>query len=140
MSMITRSVLLLALGWIAVTPASAEDHFDPDYQGSEVVASSNGQVHVKAVLFPTDSCWQITGAREGVPDVEADQPTARHLYVTVNVTHGTGDCQPTATPLETRLDIPDKTGKISLDIFFVDERGVLIRSQRHRIQRDGCEC
>ena len=53
----------------------------------------------------------------------------------MNVTHSGADCQPTSTPIETRIDIPDQKGRISLDVFFVDERGVLIRSQRDRIQR-----
>ena len=36
----------------------------------------------------------------------------------------------------TRLKIDDKPGAISLDVMFVDGRGVYQRSQRHRIQRD----
>jgi hypothetical protein len=137
----TSKALVFAAGLLlAPVAAAAEELFDPDYPGSEVVATADGQVHVKAVLFATDSCWHITGAREGVPDATADQPTERHLYVTVNVAHSSDGCAPTSKPLETQLVIPDKKGRISLDIFFVDERGVLFRSQRHRIQRDMCSC
>src|SRR5690606_4317824 len=119
----------------AIAPASAEDVFDDDYPGSQVVADGDGEVHVKAVYFANETCWRIAGAREGVPDREADQPTERHLYVTVMV-EKTGDaCALTGEPIETSLTIPDKPGRISLDIFFVDQRGVLVRSQRHRIER-----
>ena len=44
-------------------------------------------------------------------------------------------CLPINNPLEARLTIPDVAGSIGLDVFFVDERGVLQRSQRHRIER-----
>lgn len=138
-----RRVLALQslLGFLTVaSPAVADDLFDPDYPGSEVVATADGQVHVKAVLFANDTCWHILRAREGVPDRTADEPTDRHLYVTVSLEHRGSDCALTNRPLETRLAVPDKPGRISLDIFFVDERGVLFRSQRHRIQRDQCSC
>ncbi len=44
-------------------------------------------------------------------------------------------CVQKLTELQTRLMIDDRPGALSLDIFFVDERGVYQRSQRHRIQR-----
>lgn len=137
-----RIASFILAGVLAIAPsyAQADELFDPDYPGSEVVATADGLVHVKAVLFANDTCWTITGAREGVPDRNADQPTERHLYVTVNVEHAGEACALTSQPLETRLTIPDKKGRISLDIFFVDQRGVLFRSQRHRIQRDTCAC
>lgn len=135
-----RSLALAGLMAFLPLPALAEDIFDPDYPGSEVIATADGLVHVKAVLFANDSCWHIVDAREGVPDKTADEPTERHLYVTVNVEHKGTDCVLTNKPLETQLTLPDKKGRISLDIFFVDERGVLFRSQRHRIQRDQCSC
>jgi hypothetical protein len=124
----------------APAPLWAEDLFDPDYPGSEVIAGPDGQVHVKAVLFANDTCWQIVDAYEGVQDRATYEPTDRHLYVTVNVRHEGTDCALTNQPLETRLVVPDAKGTISMDIFFVDDRGVLFRSQRHRIQRDSCLC
>lgn len=119
-----------------------ESFFDADYQGSEVVSDGKGQVHVKVVFFPNEDCWVIDNLREGVPDQTADQPTGRYLYVTVNVKKIKAGCQLTNAFLQDQIVIPDKKEKISLDIFFVDERGVLVRSQRHRIQRDHCtaEC
>lgn len=120
-------------------PAFAEEAlFDPDYQGSEVISDGKGQVHVKVVFFPNEDCWSFAGLREGVPDKNADQPTGRYLYVTVNVAKTKPECHLTNAFLQDQIVIPDKKGKISLDIFFVDERGVLVRSQRHRIQRDSC--
>jgi len=124
-------------------PLQAQDSFfDADYQGSEVVSDGKGQVHVKVVFFPNEDCWVIDNLREGVPDKVTDQPTERHLYVTVNIKKTKTDCQLTSAFLQDQIVIPDKKGKISLDIFFVDERGILVRSQRHRIQRDNCtaEC
>ena len=134
---------LLIAGLIATSilfqPAFAEETAVEDvYFGSEAIADGKGSVDVKIVHFANEKCWQIRDAREGVPDKAADQPTERHLYVTVNLVKNGGDCSLTNEPLKTRLTIPDKKGKISLDIFFVDERGVLTRSQRHRIQREPC--
>lgn len=118
------------------TARAEEEFFDPDYLGSEVVADGKGQVHIKIVYFPNEDCWSIASLREGVPDKIADQPTERHLYVTVNVAKTKPECHLSNTTLQGQIVIPDKKGKISCDIFFVDERGVLVRSQRHRIQRD----
>jgi hypothetical protein len=120
---------------VAASPALADDWFDPNYPGSQVVADANGAVHVKVVYFANQACWSIAGAREGVPDRAADQPTGRDLYVNVNLTKTNTSCALTGTPLQTTLTIPDKPGKLSLDIFFVDDRGILVRSQRHRIMR-----
>jgi hypothetical protein len=135
-----KRLATLCLATLLLMPAAhAEDEFfDPDYQGSEVVSDGKGQVHVKVVFFPNEDCWSFAGLREGVPDKVADQPTERHLYVTVNVAKTKPDCHLTNAFLQDQIVIPDKKGKISLDIFFVDERGVLVRSQRHRIQRDTC--
>lgn len=133
-----RALSILLSGLLSISPAlAAEDgFFDPDYQGSEVVADGKGQVHVKVIFFPNEDCWVIAGLREGVPDKVTDQPTERHLYVTVNVSKKSEVCHLTSAALSGHIIIPDKKNKISLDIFFVDERGVLVRSQRHRIQRD----
>mgnify|MGYP003382537637 CR=1 FL=1 len=124
---------LIAGGAMAQTAPEEEEYF-----GSEAVADGKGSVAVKVVYFANEKCWQIKDAREGVPDVEADQPTGRNLYVTVNIEKKGSDCSLTSVPIKTALSVPDKKGKISLDIFFVDERGVVTRSQRHRIQRDSC--
>lgn len=124
---------------LLLQPAFAAELADEEeYFGSEVIADGNGSVDVKIVYFANEKCWQIKDTREGVPDKAADQPTERHLYVTVNLVKVGDDCSLTNEPLKTRLTIPDKKGKISLDIFFVDERGFLTRSQRHRIQRETC--
>lgn len=136
--------ILPALLSLSLAAVAAEVEFDPYYQGSEVIADGEGQVWVKVVFFPNEDCWKISGVREGVPDTVADQPTQRHLYVTVSVAHSKATCSLTNDTLQTQIVIPDKEGKISTDIFFVDERGVLVRSQRHRIQRDfasdTCDC
>lgn len=131
-----RTFALLAASLLTAGPSLAHDQFDPDYPGSDVYSDGKGTVHVKAVYFANQTCWRIASAREGVPDPSVDEPTQRHLYVTVNLAKTGGSCELTNKPLETMLDIPDKPGKISLDIFFVDDRGVLTRSQRHRIQRE----
>mgnify|MGYP003619529108 CR=1 FL=1 len=71
-----------------------------------------------------------------LPDARFDQPTDRHLYITVSIQKTGQACAAKHTPLDTRLAITDKPGTMSLDILFVDERGVYQRSQRHRIQRN----
>lgn len=128
---------LLVLALLAAPPALAAHHpVDSDYPGSWAIADGHGSVAVKVQYLAPDSCWRIKDAREGVPDVAADQPTERHLYVTVNIEHVGENCVTANTPLETQITIPDKPGEISLDVFFVDARGVLQRSQRHRIERE----
>lgn len=128
--------IILTVGMLLwAAPAFADDWFDPDYPGSQAVADDKGEVHVKVVYFANQACWSIAAAREGVPDKTTDQPTGRELYVTVSLAKTQASCDLTSKPLETTLTIPDKSGKISLDIFFVDDRGILVRSQRHRIMR-----
>jgi hypothetical protein len=132
-----RSAVLMLAGFLAMAEARAANVvFDPDYPGSEAIADGEGFVHVKVVFFPDTSCWKVVGVREGVHDPVADQPTQRHLYVTVNVAETDKTCPPTSMPLHTTVVIPDKPGRLSLDIFFVDARDKLIRSQRHLIRRD----
>jgi hypothetical protein len=125
---------------IAAAPARAEHRTlsaeDLAYPGTIAVADGHGKVDVRIVYQAQEDCWRIAGAREGTPAPELDQPTQRHLYITVALDHATQTCQPSLTMLETRILIEDKPGRITLDIFFVDERGVYQRSQRHRIQRD----
>ena len=118
------------------TPAAASHGaVESDYPGSWAIADGHGSVVVKVQYLPQATCWRIARARPGVPDVTTDQPTGRHLYVTVAIERTDTPCLPINNPLETRLTIPDVAGSISLDVFFVDERGVLQRSQRHRIER-----
>lgn len=126
---------ILLAGLTAGTAQAGHRAIESDYPGSWAVADGHGGVAVKVQYLPQSSCWQIREAREGVPDAVVDMPTGRHLYVTVAIEKTAGDCLPVNRPLETRLTIPDAPGRISLDVFFVDERGVLQRSQRHRIER-----
>lgn len=48
------------------------------------------------------------------------------------------DCLLSSIPIKNALSFADRPGKVSLDIVFVDVRGVVTSSQRHRIQRDSC--
>ncbi len=118
--------------------AAAAGHREPesDYPGSWAIPDHHGGVTVKVQYLAMGACWRIEGAREGVPDRSTAAPSERHLYVTVAIRKADGECPPTHAPLETKLTIPDKPGRISVDVFFVDERGVLQRSQRHRIERE----
>lgn len=109
---------------------------DLAYPGTIAIADGHGKVDVRIIYQAQEGCWRINGAREGVPNPALDQPTDRHLYITVAVERLAGACTQALTQLDTRIAIADKPGKITLDIFFVDERGVYQRSQRHRIQRD----
>ena len=109
---------------------------DLSYPGSIVVADGHGKVNVRVLYLAQENCWSILSARPGLPDAKKDLPTDRHLYVTVALARTQQSCAAVNAPLETRLSIPDKPGTISLDILFVDERGVYQRSQRHRIHRD----
>ncbi|MBL8587576.1 MAG: hypothetical protein JNK46_03520 [Methylobacteriaceae bacterium] len=135
--MIARALAgLFALGLTAAAAAAGHRHVDSDYPGSWAIADGHGEVAVKVQYLAMGACWRIENAREGVPDRATAEPNERHLYVTVAIRKTGDDCPPTNAPLETKLNIPDKPGRISLDVFFVDERGVLQRSQRHRIERD----
>lgn len=126
---------VLLAGLAAGAAEAAHQEIESDYPGSWAIADGHGSVAVKVQYLPQASCWRIREARQGVPDIALDQPTGRHLYVTVAIEKTGDDCRPINRPLETRLTIPDAPGRISLDVFFVDERGVLQRSQRHRIER-----
>ncbi len=108
---------------------------DLDYPGTIVIADGHGKVHSRIVYQAQEDCWRIVSARPGMPNPEVDRPTDRHLYITVAIEKTAGACRPTLTPLETKLTIDDRPGAISLDVMFVDGRGVYQRSQRHRIQR-----
>ncbi|MER2605851.1 MAG: hypothetical protein ABTQ29_08485 [Siculibacillus sp.] len=134
-----RTILIAAALSTAVAASAVRaDHgpIESDYPGSWAIADGHGGVAVKVQYLPQSSCWRIRSAREGVPDAATAEPTGRMLYVTVAVEKTADACAVTNTPLETRLTVPDKPGRISLDVYFVDERGVLQRSQRHRIERE----
>lgn len=127
--------VLLAAASAAQAGHRAITQDDLDYPGTVVVADGHGRVDVRVIYQAQEDCWRIGSAREGMPDATADQPTDRHLYVTVAIERTEGACSQRLTELQTRLTIADKPGRISLDILFVDQRGVYQRSQRHRIQR-----
>lgn len=137
-----RHVLFAALTSALVLPfASNAAHriiTDEDlaYPGTVVVADGHGKVDVRIIYLAQEDCWKIVSARQGLPNAVVDKPTDRHLYITVAIEKTGQSCAVKNTPLSTRLAINDKPGTISLDILFVDERGVYQRSQRHRIQRD----
>lgn len=134
-----RNLLAAAAIWpFQMMPAAFASHhvIDSDYPGSWAIADGHGQVIVSVQYLAAESCWRIKGVREGVPDAAADLPTGRHLYVTVDVKKDGSACQTVNTPLDAKINIPDKPGKISLDVFIVDDRGVIQRSQRHRIERE----
>lgn len=134
----TTLSLVLAAALLA-TPAMADHNhtaFDPDFPISEALADGHGKVHVKIVHHANESCWKIAEARQGVLDPAAYQTTDRLLYITVLIASTGTPCEQTGVPLQTALIIDDAPGTLSLDIFFVDDRGVLTRSQRHRILRD----
>ena len=130
----------LALAVFAAAPLQAMHRVvtqeDLDYPGTIAIADGHGKVDVRVIYQAQEDCWRITSAREGLPNKATDMPTDRHLYVTVGIEKTTQSCARKHTELATRLSIPDKPGVISLDVLFVDERGVYQRSQRHRIQRD----
>lgn len=108
---------------------------DLDYPGTIIIADGHGKVDARIIYQAQEDCWRITSARPGMPNPEVDRPTDRHLYITVAIEKAAKACRSTLTELQTRLLIDDKPGTISLDVMFVDERGVYQRSQRHRIQR-----
>lgn len=137
-----RHVLTAALVCALLSPMSATAEHrritddDLAYPGTIAVADGHGKVDVRVIYLAQEDCWRIVSARPGLPNKTIDQPTDRHLYVTVAIERTAATCAAKNTPLDTRLAINDKAGTISLDVLFVDERGVYQRSQRHRIQRD----
>ena len=141
-TMLTAVLASAALaGVLLFSGASRAEHraiTDDDlaYPGTIAVADGHGKVDVRVIYLAQDACWKIVSARPGLPDARIDQPTDRHLYITVSIQKTGQACAAKHTPLDTRLAITDKPGTMSLDILFVDERGVYQRSQRHRIQRN----
>lgn len=136
-----RSIIAcLTVVAFAATGALAEHRAVTDedlaYPGTIVIADGHGMVDVRVIYQAQEDCWRITSARQGMPNPAVDQPTDRHLYVTVAIEKTGESCAPKRNELQTRLKIDDKPGAISLDVMFVDGRGVYQRSQRHRIQRD----
>jgi hypothetical protein len=128
------AVALIATGGVAEHRRITQE--DLDYPGTIVIPDGHGKVDVRVVYQAQEDCWRIISARQGMPNPETDRPTDRHLYVTVAIEKTAQTCVPKHNELQTRLTIDDKPGAISLDVMFVDERGVYQRSQRHRIQRD----
>ena len=131
---------LAGLAFLAgLVPAEADHRPIPqedlDYPGTIAVADGHGAVDVRIHYLAQEDCWRINSAREGLPNAATDEPTERHLYITVAVEKTAETCQQRLNGLTTRLQIPDKPGRISVDILFVDQRGVYQRSQRHRILR-----
>lgn len=127
---------LVAALFVAPDADAAHRLDSSDYPGSWAIADGHGHVSVHIVHLAAETCWRIRNAREGVPDRRADQPTDRYLYVTLELERTALPCVPVNTPLQTHLTLADKPGKISIDIFVLDDRGVLQRSQRHRIDRN----
>lgn len=128
-------VAALLLSSIAAPAGAVHGTVESDYPGSWAIADGHGAVVVKVQYLPQSTCWRIRDVRQGVPDAAAMQPTGRHLYVTVALEHTDLPCLAINNPLETRLTIPDRPETIDVDLFFVDDRGVLQGSQRHRIER-----
>lgn len=126
----------LLMSGVALADHRAVTEDDLAYPGTIAVADGHGAVDVRVIYLAQEDCWAIVSARQGLPNAATDEPTDRHLYMTVAIRRNAGSCAQRNTPLATRLALRDKPGTISLDILFVDERGVYQRSQRHRIQRD----
>ena len=131
---------MLALGLLAAASPACAGHRvmtedDLSYPGTVAMDIGHDTVDLRIVYEAQEDCWRIVSAREGVPAVARDLPGDRHLYVTVAIEKTAESCRQAHTPLTTRLKIADKPGRISVDVFFVDQRGVYQRSQRHRIQR-----
>lgn len=135
-----NTALAATLLFAMFSPPSRANHHpmtpdDLDYPGTIAIADGHGKVDVRIIFEAAEDCWRIVAARPGTPKPEEDLPSGRHLYITVTIEHTTKACVQKLTELQTRLMIDDRPGTLSLDIFFVDERGVYQRSQRHRIQR-----
>lgn len=126
---------LVMIGPVAADHRKMTDE-DLAYPGTVVIPDGHGKVDVRVIYQAQEDCWRIVSARQGLPNPDMDRPTDRHLYITVAIEKTAATCVPKLTELQTRLTIDDKPGTISLDVMFVDQRGVYQRSQRHRIQRD----
>lgn len=97
-------------------------------------ADGAGTVAVDIIYFAEDDCIRIVDAREGGPaGIEGPQRT---LVVTVTIARSPTACPQGLRKLERRISIADRKDALSVDIFFVDTTGKLIRSQRPRIYRD----
>ena len=93
-----------------------------------------GKVIVNIVYYAEDDCIEMTGVQEA-PPAGTEQPQ-RTLVMTVTLERKPPGCPQSLRKIERRLTISDRADALSVDIFFVDKAGKLIRSQRPRIYRD----
>ncbi len=98
---------ILALALVAATPLHAMHRGmtqeDLDYPGTIAIATGHGEVDVRVIYQAQEDCWRIKSAREGVPNRMTDQPSERHLYVTVDIEKTAATCQPKHNEITTRL-------------------------------------
>lgn len=100
-------------------------------------ADGAGKVAVEIVYYAEEDCIAIADAREGAPaGIEGPQRT---LVVTVTLERSPGPCAQKLRILARRISVADRADALSVDIFYVDAAGKLIRSQRPRIYRDTAE-
>lgn len=97
-------------------------------------ADGKGKVAVDIVYFAEDDCIRIADVREGGPH-GAEGPK-RTLVITVTIDRSVPTCPQKLQKIERRVVIPDRADALSVDIFYVDAAGKLLRSQRPRIYRD----
>ena len=108
-TMLTAVLASAALaGVLLFSGASRAEHralTDDDlaYPGTIAVADGHGKVDVRVIYLAQDACWKIVSARPGLPDARIDQPTDRHLYITVSIQKTGEACAAKHTPLDTRL-------------------------------------
>jgi len=97
-------------------------------------ADGKGRVMVEIAHYAEDTCMTLAAVREGGP-AGAEGPK-RTLVVTVTVDKTPGPCRQELRVLRQRIALADRADALSVDVFYVDPKGNLIRVQRPRIYRD----
>ncbi len=128
---------LLLIGGVAMLATGSMLPAGPalaDRPATIAEADGNGKVAVHVVFYADLSCTTIADMKPGAPaNIEAPQRT---LSLTVLLDRKEGECIERPHKIERSIDIPDRDGVLSVDIFYIDDKGTFVRSQRPRIYRD----
>ncbi|MEJ1158552.1 hypothetical protein [Prosthecomicrobium sp. N25] len=116
---------VVALGFVTF------DH--PQAQLSGVNARLSGDtIAVDAVFQPALACWSVDTAREGKP--EGARTGAGTVAVTVSLDRSGEPCTGPVPPVRASLEVPARPDATSVLVFFVDETGKVVWTEKGRIR------
>ena len=122
-----RQVAALSILLAANAASAAEPHI------TTAVADGRGKVAVNVVYYAEDTCMKLVDVREG-PPATIERPR-RTLVVTVELARVGSACEQKLRTLDRTIEVDDRPGVKSGEVFFVDKDGKFIRSARPPIDR-----